>query len=160
HFVWAYMACGLVRIARPELDAWVNDPNRRVEAKVFDNTDGVRNHAFFGGYRPLVTKSANGKIWVLSFTEVAVVDPRHLPHNERPPRVHIEQITADHKTYDPTSVANEKLPALLRDLEIDYTALSLVAPEKVRFRIKLEGWDSDWQDVGNRRQAFYSNLPP
>jgi hypothetical protein len=45
-------------------------------------------------------------------------------------------------------------------LEIDYTALSLVVPEKVLFRYKLEGFDRDWQDVGNRRQAFYTNLPP
>ena len=52
------------------------------------------------------------------------------------------------------------LPALIRDLEIDYTALSLVAPEKVRFRYKLEGHDRDWQDAGTRRQAFYNNLPP
>src|SRR5215470_15917162 len=160
HFVWASMACGLVRIARSELDAWVNDPNRRVKATVFDSADGVRNHALFGGYRPQVTKSADGRIWFLPWDGVAVVDPRHLPHNELPPPVQIEQVTADHKTYDAASVANEKLPALLRELEIDYTALSFVAPEKVRFRIKLEGWDSDWQDVGNRRQAFYGNLPP
>ena len=53
-----------------------------------------------------------------------------------------------------------RLPPLARDLEIDYTALSLVAPEKIRFRYKLEGYDSDWQDAGNRRQAFYTNLPP
>jgi signal transduction histidine kinase len=53
-----------------------------------------------------------------------------------------------------------RLPPLIRDLQIDYTALSLVAPEKVRFRYKLEGWDRDWQDVGARRQAFYTNLPP
>jgi len=53
-----------------------------------------------------------------------------------------------------------RLPPLVRDLEIDYTALSLVAPEKVFFRYKLEGWDPDWQDAGTRRQAFYSNLPP
>ena len=52
------------------------------------------------------------------------------------------------------------LPALTRDLQIDYTALSLVAPEKVRFRYMLEGYDSEWQDAGNRRQAFYTNLPP
>ncbi len=80
--------------------------------------------------------------------------------------MHIEQVAADRKVYDATynsaGAANGqlKLPALLRDLEIDYTALSLVVPEKVRFRYKLEGWDSDWQDVGNRRQAFYSNLSP
>src|SRR5262249_8611922 len=52
------------------------------------------------------------------------------------------------------------LPARLRDLQIDYTALSLAAPEKVRFRYKLEGHDPDWIDAGNRRQAFYNDLPP
>src|SRR6185295_14973859 len=51
-------------------------------------------------------------------------------------------------------------PALTRDLEIDYAALSLVATERNHFKIRLEGWDRDWQDVGNRRQAFYNNLPP
>ena len=55
---------------------------------------------------------------------------------------------------------NLRLPPRVRDLEIDYTALSLVAPEKVDFRYKLEGRDRDWQDAGNRRQAFYTDLPP
>src|SRR5262249_18297371 len=69
---------------------------------------------------------------------------------------------ADHKTYAATLDANGRLrlPPLVRDLEIDYTALSLVAPEKILFRYKLEGWDTDWQDAGNRRQAFFNNLPP
>jgi len=53
-----------------------------------------------------------------------------------------------------------RLPALSRDVEIDYTALSLVDPEKNRFRVKLEGWDRDWKDAGNERKAFYGNLPP
>src|SRR6201996_5124114 len=51
------------------------------------------------------------------------------------------------------------LPPLARDLEIDYTALSFVAPEKVLFRYKLEGFDRNWQQAGTRRQAFYTNLP-
>ena len=72
--------------------------------------------------------------------------------------MHIEQVTADRKTYDAAS--GLRLPPLVRDLEIDYTALSLVAPEKNRFRVKLEGRDPDWQDVGNRRQAFYADLAP
>src|SRR6185369_15787809 len=87
-----------------------------------------------------------------------VVDPRHLPFNKLPPPVHIEQITADRKTYDASG--NLRLPPLIRDLQIDYTALSLVAPEKIQFRYMLEGHDKDWQDVGNRRQAFYNDLPP
>jgi signal transduction histidine kinase len=38
--------------------------------------------------------------------------------------------------------------------------LSFVAPEQVKFRYKLEGYDNEWQDAGNRRQAIYTNLPP
>src|SRR5262249_49919342 len=78
------------------------------------------------------------------------------------PPVHVEQIVADHKVYDTTADANGRvsLPPLIRDLQVDYTALSFVAPEKVRFRYKLEGHDRDWQDVGNRRQAFYTDLRP
>ena len=53
-----------------------------------------------------------------------------------------------------------KLPAGTHGLRIEYTALSLSIPERVRFRYKLEGADKDWQDVGNRRQAFYTNLGP
>jgi signal transduction histidine kinase len=70
--------------------------------------------------------------------------------------VHIKQITADRNTY----AAGAKLPALVREVEIDYTALSFVAPEKNRFRYKLEGYDRDWQEAGNRREAFYTNLFP
>jgi signal transduction histidine kinase len=72
--------------------------------------------------------------------------------------VHVEQIIADRKTYAASS--NLRLPPLVRDLEIDYTALSLVAPEKNRFRVKLEGRDRDWKDVANERTAFYNDLPP
>jgi signal transduction histidine kinase len=48
----------------------------------------------------------------------------------------------------------------VRDLAIDYTALSFVAPEKVRFRYKLEGHDRDWTEAGTRRQAYYNDLEP
>jgi signal transduction histidine kinase len=72
--------------------------------------------------------------------------------------VHIEQVIADGKSYDASS--GLRLPPLVRDLAIGYTGLSFVAPEKVLFRYKLEGWDRDWQNVGNRRDAFYTNLAP
>ena len=76
--------------------------------------------------------------------------------------MHIEQFVADRKTYDATLDARSalRLPPLIRDLQIDYTALSLVAPEKILFRYKLEGRDSDWQEAGNRRQVFYNDLSP
>ncbi|HZD47166.1 MAG TPA: two-component regulator propeller domain-containing protein [Silvibacterium sp.] len=165
HFVWLNMACGLVRIARTELDSWVADSSRTVQATVFDSSDGVASHALYGGFSPHVTKDADGKLWLVPVGNgVSIIDPRHLPFNKLPPPVHIEQITADGKTYwqnlwgDASS--RLRLPALSRDLAIDYTALSFVVPEKVRFRYKLEGQDKDWRELVNVRHVEYTNLAP
>ena len=157
--------CGLVRIARTELDAWIADPKRRVETTVWGVADGVRLHpvspASFG---PPSAKSSEGKLWFLMGEGIQVVDPHHLAVNQLPPPVHIEQVVADHKTYwqnlTAAAAPNMRLPSLTRDLQIDYTALSLVAPEKVHFKYKLEGQDADWKEVINDRQAQYTNLPP
>jgi signal transduction histidine kinase/ligand-binding sensor domain-containing protein len=158
HSVWLYMVCGLVRIASTELNAAVSDPMRRIQTTVFDSSDGIALRALPALYRPQVAKTADGQLWFLPGDGVSVLDPRHLSINTLPPSVHIEQVTADRKTYD--AAADLRLPPLVRNLEIAYTALSFVAPEKNRFRIKLEGRDPDWQDVGNRRQAFYDSLSP
>jgi signal transduction histidine kinase/ligand-binding sensor domain-containing protein len=172
HSFWLYMACGLVRIARSELNGWASvvdkdkDATKIIQATVLDNSDGVRSHSHAGGYSPRVAKSTDGKVWFLPWDGVSVIDPQHLHFNKLPPPVHVEQITADRKTYDAALAVNGdgkghlRLPPLARDLTIDYTALSLVVSEKVHFRYKLEGWDREWQDAGTRRQAFYTNLGP
>ena len=156
--VWLYMVCGLVRVASTELQAAVIDPMRTIQTTVFGAADGVALRATPALYRPQVARTADGKLWFLPGDGVGVLDPRHLSINTLPPSVQIERVTADRKTYDATP--DLRLPPRVRDLEIDYTALSLVAPEKNRFRIKLEGRDTDWQDVGNRRQAVYADLAP
>jgi signal transduction histidine kinase/ligand-binding sensor domain-containing protein len=163
--VWLMMPCGLVRVARSELEARASAVDKtagRIHATVFDSSDGLRSLAVVGDYTPRVGKSADGKLWFSVPDGISVVDPHHLPFNKLPPPVHIEKVTADRRAYEPISPAGGplRLPALIRDLQIDYTALSLVAPEKVRFRYKLEGRDADWRDADTRRQAFYSDLPP
>jgi len=158
HAIWLYTPCGLVRVARDELEAGDADAKRTIQERVLDGSDGVRTHSWAGFSKPMVTKTTDGKIWFVTSDGVSIIDPRHLPINNVPPPVHIEQITADHRTYEASS--NPRLPPLIRDLEIDYTALSLVAPEKIRFRVKLERRDPDWKDVGNERKAFYNDLPP
>jgi signal transduction histidine kinase/ligand-binding sensor domain-containing protein len=165
HSFWLYMACGVVRIQGTEMDAWIGDPKRTIQSTVFDSSDGVRGRALTTGYTPLVTKTSDGKLWFLPLDGVSVIDPHHLPFNKLPPPVHIEQVTADRKTYwsnlsGNASSSHPILPPLVRDLTIDYTALSFVAPEKVRFRYKLEGQDPDWKEVVNDREAHYSNLAP
>ena len=163
---WLYTPCGLLRVARSELDAWEAAMDRDINAKptvhatVFDIADGVRSLATANHFSPQVAKSTDGKLWfVVGEGGVNLVDPNHLSFNNLPPPVQIEQFVADRKTYDSIS-GLLRLPPLIRDLQIDYTALSLVAPEKILFRYKLEGRDRDWQDAGNRRQVFYNDLAP
>ena len=156
--LWLNMPCGLVEIAHSELDAWDDNPEQAIHARIFDSSDGVRSSADAGGYTPRVAKSTDGKLWYTGLDGASVIDPSHIPFNKLPPPVHVEQITADRKSFDATE--NLRLPPLVRNLEIDYTALSLVAAERVFFRYKLEGIDRDWQDVRTRRQAFYTDLPP
>jgi len=156
-FVWAYTACGLVRIAQPELDAWVDDPSKVVQATLFDVSDGVRTHSDVFAVQD-VTKASDGRIWYVAYDGVNVIDPRHIPFNKVPPPVHVEQITVDGKTYDAKN--GLLLPPQVRNVAIDYTALSLVVPEKVRFRYMLEGLNRNWLEVVNDRQVQYTNLAP
>ncbi|MBV8071341.1 MAG: hypothetical protein JO270_15640 [Acidobacteriaceae bacterium] len=162
---WLYTACGLVRIRRSELESWIADPRRRIETTVWNAADGVRLRSNAATpYSPRVAKSTDGKLWFVTGEGVQVVDPRHLVANNVRPPVHIEQIVADHKIYWQSlpgiEITNVTLPPLVHDLQIDYTALSLVAPEKVHFKYKLEGQDTDWREVVNDREVQYSNLPP
>ena len=163
--LWLYTACGLARITRNQLEAWITDPKRTIETTVWDAADGVRlRSTAASAYGPRVAKSTDGKLWFVTGEGIQVADPRHLHFNQLPPPVHIEQITVDHKIrwrnlWSQTS-SNLRLPPHSRDVEIDYTALSLVAPEKIRFKYKLEGYDNGWQDAGNRRQAYFTNLGP
>jgi PAS domain S-box-containing protein len=155
--LWLYMGCGLVRISGPELDGWIADPARPVRSMLFDASDGVRVHSYPSEPNS-VTKSSDGRIWFVAFDGVSVIDPRHLPYNNVPPPVRIEGITANGKRYDVQR--GIRLPSRIRDLTIDYTALSLTAPEKVHFRFRLEGQDHDWRVAVNKREVQYSNLAP
>jgi signal transduction histidine kinase/ligand-binding sensor domain-containing protein len=157
--LWLYTACGLVRITRGELDAWIADPQRRIEIKLWDAAEGVRLHPVSpSSWGPTVAKSTGGKLWFVMGEGVHVVDPHHLPVNELPPPVYIEQITANGQTYNASQ--GLRLPAGVHDLLFNFTALSLVAPEKARFRVKLEGQDKGWRELFNQRQVHYTNLPP
>ncbi len=164
HAFWVHMACGVVRIGRGDLEGWVANAAQRVQATVYDASDGVLSHAGVYNFGPRATKTADGKLWFTPVDGVMVVDPHHLPSNPLPPAVEIEQVKGDGEIHWQNLSHGEArkvpVPALTRSLEIDYTGLSFVAPEKVRFKYKLDGYDADWQDADVRRQAIYTNLAP
>jgi signal transduction histidine kinase/ligand-binding sensor domain-containing protein len=153
--LWLYLQCGLVEVPKTEMEKWWQKPDAVVHFRLLGSLDGVRpGQAPFGGG----ARSPDGRLWFANEYALQVVDPDHLSRNSIPPPVHVEEIIADRRSYAPRS--NPSLPSLTRALEIDYAALSFVAPQKVRFRYKLEGHDTEWQEPGSRRQAFYSDLRP
>jgi signal transduction histidine kinase len=91
-----------------------------------------------------------------------VIDPNHLQFNSTPPPVQIEKVIADLTHVFPIRPGSSQveLGPGAHDLEFDYAGLSFSAPEKVRFKYRLEGFDKDWIDASARREAYYTNLAP
>ena len=153
--LWLYTRCGLVEIAATDVQRWWADPGSVVKPTTFDELKGFRS-----GQAPFQTaaKTPDGKLWFANNVSLQMVDPDNLYQNAVPPPVQISGIVADRKSYGP--VQGLRLPALTRDLEIDYAGLSFMVPQNVRFRYKLSGHDTNWQEPDTRRQAFYNDLRP
>ncbi len=155
--LWLSMGCGVVQIVRPEMDAWAADSRHQLRVTFLDSSDGASTAP--GGLSPRAVKSGDGRVWMVGLANgVNVIDPRHIAFSKIPPPVRIEDVRADAKTYEVRD--GLQLPARVRDVRIDYTALTFVVPAKVRFRYKLDGQDPDWREVVDIRQAQYSNLGP
>lgn len=153
--LWLYTGCGLARIAKVDLNHWWRDEAAVVVSTLLDVSDGVRPGR--PNFNPMA-RTPDGRLWIATGSSLQMVDPGHLISNKAVPPVHIEKIVGDRKPYDPKG--NLAFPPLMGDLEIDYAALSFVNPQKVRYRYKLEGRDTAWQDAGTRRQVFYTDLRP
>ena len=152
--LWLYTPCGLLQMSSTTLLSWWNHHGTRVSVRVFDAFDGA--YPAWAPFRS-AARSPDGRLWFINQRMVQMIDPSHLESNPLAPPVHIEGMIADQRSYAPRD--GLRLPPLTRDVEIDFTALSFVAPAKVRFRYKLEGRDVTWRESG-LRQAFYTDLRP
>jgi ligand-binding sensor domain-containing protein/two-component sensor histidine kinase len=154
--LWIYSKCGLIAIADSELERWWRQPDTTVRFELFDPVDGALPG--LSTFQPAVAKSSDGSLWFVNDTVLQTIDPGMVRKNETPPPVYVEEVLADRKDYPVGGLLRFRPHS--RDIEIGYTALSFSAPQRVRFRYKLDGRDRDWQDAGDRRQAFYNDLPP
>jgi signal transduction histidine kinase/ligand-binding sensor domain-containing protein len=153
--LWLYMRCGLLKIEKSAVSHWWTDPTGQVHPRLFDVVDGARADAApFSG----ATRTPDGRLWFANDDVAQVVDPQLLADNGVAPPVYVESLVADGQYYPVTHSVT--VPPLTHAYIIGYTAPSFTAPQKVRFRYKLEGFDKSWNGAGTRRQAFYSQLPP
>jgi signal transduction histidine kinase/ligand-binding sensor domain-containing protein len=156
--LWLNGGRGIVHIPAEEVGLALKNPAHRVRYRLFDFLDGLQGTAQQRKPFPTAVEGSDGRVWFATNKGVAWIDPKHILKNTLPPPVSIRSLDTEARKYE-TSVPLI-LPPGTTNLRIEYTALSLSMPERVRFRYKLEGIDKDWQDAETRRQAFYNSLRP
>ena len=156
--LWLNAANGIVHIPALEVQRSLQDSSYHALSVGFDYLDGLPGTSASLRARPTAVQGTDGRLWFSVANGVVWIDPNHLIKNSLAPPVYISSVTINGTKYlEPATLS---LPARTTNIQVAYTALSLTAPERVRFRYKLDGLDQDWQDPGSRRQAFYTNLGP
>jgi signal transduction histidine kinase/ligand-binding sensor domain-containing protein len=153
-----WMSCnkGVFSLNVSELEEFAAGRVHSLNPIVYGTADGMRTRECSGGGHPSAWRDREGRMWFSTIKGVAMIDPRVVARNEQPPPVAIEQALFDGEAAVPT--ARTELPPGTSRFDFHYAGLSFVAPEKVRYRYKLEGFDKDWVEGGDRRAAYYTNL--
>ncbi|MCP4152972.1 MAG: response regulator [bacterium] len=160
-----WMSCnkGIFRVMKKDLFRLARGEIQSLHCVSYDENDGMKNRECNGGFQPAGCKSSNGQLWFPTMGGVVMVDPESVENNPLPPPVIIEAISIDKKKRAASpSFKKEKLTLRpgIGQFEFYYTALSYLHPEQVLFQYKLEGFETEWNDVGTRRTAYYNNLKP
>ena len=125
----------------------------------FGEADGLRSRETAINSHPSAWRSHDGQLWFATPKGLVEVDPAHFAVNTNPPPVALERFAVDDVALDAAG------PLVVVDaghvhFEFDYAGLSFVAPQKVRYRYMLKGFDKGWTEAGTRRSAYYTNIPP
>lgn len=153
---WFSSNKGIFKIKKKDLEDFEEQRVSRIYAVVYNIKDGMKSNECNGGTQPAVHLTKDNQLWFPTINGVVKIDTEKI--NLLPPPVSIEQLLVNKKEFL-LSEENIIAPGNI-DLEISYTALSFVSPEKVFFKYKLEGYDKNWVEVGSRRNAYYTNLSP
>jgi signal transduction histidine kinase/streptogramin lyase len=127
----------------------------------FGPADGLRSRETATNSHPSAWRSRDGLLWFATPKGLVEVDPAHFPINAIPPPVALVRFAVD----DVDQVLHAatdglKVPAGHNHFQFEYAGLSFTAPQKVRYRYMLDGFDHQWTDAGTRRSAYYTNIPP
>jgi len=105
-----------------------------------------------------VVADPHGKIWLSMSRGLSVVDPSQLLNSSVPAIAHVEVISADG---NPIDIGDSiRIPASRKKITFSYSGLSLAAPQRIRFRYFLDGFDPGWSEPVAAREAVYTNLGP
>jgi signal transduction histidine kinase/ligand-binding sensor domain-containing protein len=174
-YLWCGLKSGIVRVKAQDLRRLAKGEINRLDWRRFTKSDGLPSNECSGSG----CRTREGRIWFPTGTGVAVVDPQRLANEPPPPPVVIEEVrlagrllplaagphavgasdTANVTNALAYSTSTLSIPAGSGPLDIRFTALSFVNPERLRFRYQLVGLDTAAIEGGETREVRYSYLP-
>ncbi|QXD16366.1 response regulator [Rhodocaloribacter litoris] len=156
--LWMSSNRGIFSVPKAELDAFFEGRLGAVSSTVYGREDGLRSQEG-NSASPAGWQTRDGRLWFATMRGAAGIHPDGDQANPLPPPVIIEKVRVG-DTETPVRGEPVVVPPGETKIEVHYTALSFLFPEKVRFKYRLERFDRDWVDAGGRRVAYYTNLPP
>ncbi len=151
--LWICSLRGVFRIRRQDL------LQPRVAYTAFRAADGLGTNTCEGGEgQGGIWKAADGRLWFPTSRGAAYLDPRKVVPRAPPSPLVIQEVLFDGKRVEGSAV--EHLGPGAGELAFSYAALTFTAPEKVRYRHRLEPLQRSWADGDATRTAHYLNLPP
>lgn len=158
-YLWMSSNKGVFRVSKRQLEAYAAGRLARITGTLYGQSDGLKSKECNGGFQPAGWATHDGRLLFPTMKGgLAIVNPGQLKPNPIPPPVAIERASVDGTDFNTVQPFRAK-PGK-GQLEFEFTALSLIAPEKIRFKYRLEGFDKDWVDAGTRRVAYYTNISP
>jgi signal transduction histidine kinase/ligand-binding sensor domain-containing protein len=156
-FFWMSSYNGIFRVSLTELQQCADGRLASVHCLAFGIGDGMPTLEASGGG----CRTADGKLWFPTGRGLVAIDPQNATTNELSPPVLIEGLLVDNQPVAGlASLSPLKIPPGHHRFEFQYTGLSFAAPEKVRFKHRLDRLDADWVDAGTKRTAEYPYIPP
>ena len=156
--LWLNSSKGVLSFCKKEIAQSAAGDTSTLDPRIYGVADGMKSAKSYFIYGESPLKSTDGRIWFPTQRGVAVVDPAHMRINEIVPAVMIEEVVVGSEAIDLDRPID--LTPGIGTIQFRYSALSYTAVERVHFKYMLLGFDKDWIYAEQRREAFYTNLPP
>jgi signal transduction histidine kinase/DNA-binding response OmpR family regulator/ligand-binding sensor domain-containing protein len=168
--LWMSSNDGIFRVRRDELEAVADavaagaaatDPEAQLISVAYDERDGMDNREANGGSQRAGLRDRQGRILFPTMGGVVRLDPRKLTEGIDPPTVDLEELQwTNGSRRSLQSPGALQLAPQERSFTVTYTAPYFRAADRLRFRYRLTPYDEAWIDVGARREAPYTQVPP
>ncbi len=157
-YLWMSSNKGIFRVSKSQLTAYAEGHLTSITSIPYGTSDGLKSVECNGGFQPAGWRTKDGRLLFPTMKGLAIVNPGELKTDRRPPPVLIEKASIDGSDFDLRKLVRAKPGE--GELEFTFTAPTLRSSDKIEFKYKLEGFDKGWIEAGQRRTAYYTNIPP